>query len=129
MLRVRVLEAEPALAELSLDVVDLHAEQVHRAHRVDEALDAVDLEHHVAGSHVLLDARLYWNPEHPPPTTATRRPEPCRPSRSMVSLTMAEALSVSLTGAGGSDWVCVGGFRFSVEVSMTAVYIRMRVKN
>src|SRR3989454_11388787 len=73
-------------------------------------------------------SRLYWNPEHPPPTTATRRPEPCRPSRSMVSLTMAQALSVSLTAAGGSDWVCVGGFTFSVEVSMSAVYSDAREK-
>src|SRR5436309_5609034 len=54
-------------------------------------------------------SRLYWKPEQPPPTTATRRPEPCRPSRSMVSLTMAAALSVSLTGRGGTDWVCVCG--------------------
>src|SRR5437870_12009926 len=71
-------------------------------------------------------SRLYWNPEHPPPTTATRRPEPCRPSRSRVSLTMAEALSVSLTGAGGSDWVWAGRFTFSVEVSMSAVYLDAR---
>src|SRR3989440_6647189 len=67
-------------------------------------------------------SRLYWNPEHPPPTTATRRPEPWRPSRSMVSLTMAAALSVSLTAAGGSDWVWVCGLTVSVWVSMSAVY-------
>src|SRR2546428_12645102 len=65
MLRVRVLEAEPALAELSLDVVDLHAEQVHRAHRVDEALDALDLEHHVAGPLVLFDVQAVLEPGAP----------------------------------------------------------------
>src|SRR2546425_10114468 len=65
MLRVRVLEAEPALAELSLDVVDLHAEQVHRAHRVDEALDALDLEHHVAGTLVLFDVQAVLEPGAP----------------------------------------------------------------
>ncbi len=57
-------------------------------------------------------SRLYWKPEHPPPTTATRRPEPARFSRSMVSFTMAAALSVSWTAAGASDvvlvWVAVG---------------------
>src|SRR5438132_8171069 len=37
VLGVRVLEGEPALPELSLDVVDLDPQQVHRAHRVDEA--------------------------------------------------------------------------------------------
>src|SRR2546423_13646209 len=73
-------------------------------------------------------SRLYWNPEHPPPTTATRRPEPCRPSRSMVSLTMAEALSVSLTGAGGSDWVCVGGVRVSGEGFIAGGYLGARPK-
>src|SRR5438067_6114313 len=67
-------------------------------------------------------SRLYWNPEHAPPTTATRKPEPCRPSRSMVSLTMAAALSVSLSGAGGSDWVWVCGLTVSIWVSMGTVY-------
>ena len=57
VLGVRVLEAEPALPELPLDVVDLHAEQIHRAHRVDEALHALDLEHHVAGALVLFDVQ------------------------------------------------------------------------
>src|SRR5260221_2176197 len=47
-LRVRVLEGEPALAELAVDVVDLDAHQVHRAHRIDEALHAVGLADEVA---------------------------------------------------------------------------------
>src|SRR5207244_11180481 len=55
VLGVRVLEGEPALAELALDVVDLDAEQIHRAHRIDEALHAAGLEDHVAGALVLLD--------------------------------------------------------------------------
>src|SRR2546430_8000103 len=67
-------------------------------------------------------SRLYWNPEQPPPTTATRRPEPCRPSRSMVSLTMAAALSVSFTGSGGSDWDWVRGLTLSVWASIATVY-------
>src|SRR5204863_7581344 len=57
MLGVRVLEAEPALPELAFDVVDLDSEQVHRAHRVDEALHSLDLEDHVAGPLVLLDVQ------------------------------------------------------------------------
>src|SRR2546426_3964285 len=61
-------------------------------------------------------SRLYWNPEHPPPTTATRKPDPARFSRSMVSLTMAAALSVSLMGGGGSDWLVVCGFCVWVSI-------------
>src|SRR3954464_10562286 len=57
VLGVRVLEAEPALPELALDVVDFHAEQVHRAHRVDEAAEAADLEHRVPRALVLLDVQ------------------------------------------------------------------------
>src|SRR5881296_1919879 len=37
-------------------------------------------------------------------TKATSRPEPCRPSRSIFSLTIAVFLSVSFTAAGGSDF-------------------------
>src|SRR3954462_8514960 len=55
VLGVRVLEAEPALPALALDVIDLHAQQVHGGHRVDEALHALDLEAPVAGALVLLD--------------------------------------------------------------------------
>src|SRR5437763_2904862 len=65
-------------------------------------------------------SRLYWKPEHPPPTTATRRPEPCSPSRSMVSLTMAAALSVNRTGVGTSEGFSVCGW--TVWVSMGSVY-------
>src|SRR5467141_27176 len=57
VLGVRVLEAEPALPELAFDVVDLDPEQVHRAHRVDEALHSLDLEDHVAGPLVFLDVQ------------------------------------------------------------------------
>src|SRR3954464_11740753 len=62
-------------------------------------------------------SRLYWKPEHPPPTTATRRPDPARFSRSMVSFTMAAALSVRRTGVCGCEegdsclcsvWVSMG---------------------
>src|SRR5258708_33460417 len=66
-------------------------------------------------------SRLYWNPEHPPPTTATRRPEPVKFSRSMVSFTMAAALSVSRTGGSGSLDVVLGCW-VSVWVSIWAVY-------
>src|SRR5919109_3570258 len=59
-------------------------------------------------------SRLYWNPEQPPPTTATRRPEPCRFSRSIVSFTIAAALSVRRTIAGGSLVVVVCGATFCV---------------
>src|SRR5690242_3801267 len=62
MLGVRVLEREPALAELAFDVVDLDAEQVHRAHRVDEALHAGNLEDQVAGALVLLDVEAVLEP-------------------------------------------------------------------
>src|SRR5437868_6912491 len=57
-------------------------------------------------------SRLYWKPEHPPPTTATRRPEPCRFSRWIVSWTMAAALSLRRTNGGGSlvVWVCGATF-------------------
>src|SRR5947209_5272110 len=64
-------------------------------------------------------SRLYWKPEHPPPTTATRRPEPARFSRSIVSRTMAAALSVRRTGVCGCEgveWLC------SVWVSMGSEY-------
>src|SRR3954471_16401892 len=55
VLRVRVLEREPALPELAFDVVDFDAEEVHRAHRIDEAPHALHLEDHVAGAFVLLE--------------------------------------------------------------------------
>src|SRR3954469_21309578 len=65
-------------------------------------------------------SRLYWKPEHPPPTTATRRPEPARFSRSMVSFTMAAALSVRRTGVCWDDvWGCVAVW---VWVSMVVQY-------
>src|SRR5438874_681992 len=54
MLGVGVLEREPALPELPLDVVDLDPHQVHRAHRVDEAAHALDLEDKIAGALLLL---------------------------------------------------------------------------
>src|SRR5205814_3178038 len=55
VLGVRVLEREPALAELTFDVVDLDAHQVHRAHRIDEAADALHVENEIAGTLVLLE--------------------------------------------------------------------------
>src|SRR5690242_51582 len=57
VLRVGVLEGEPALPELPLDVVDLDAHEVHRAHRVDEATDALHLEDEVAGALLLLEVQ------------------------------------------------------------------------
>src|SRR5437879_619171 len=59
-------------------------------------------------------SRLYWKPEQPPPTTATRRPEPCRFSRSIVSFTIAAALSERRTNGGGSLVVGVCGATFCV---------------
>src|SRR6266851_5488400 len=65
-------------------------------------------------------SRLYWKPEQPPPTTATRRPEPARFSRSMVSRTMAAARSVRRTGRCG--WEAE-----DCEVEVSVLWVSMAV--
>src|SRR5438270_11400291 len=66
-------------------------------------------------------SRLYWKPEQPPPTTATRRPEPARFSRSMVSFTIAAALSDRRTGV-GTAWECVSVWVVWVSMGISIAF-------